>query len=146
LVRTGSLRLGNWFDEKYQICISGSDVTVHQEEISEENILYGGSSAQIVSVSENHIRIKAQIEWDDMDRLRPKPGCSTDRAAFPMGCTGPLHAHPYHVKQTSDLDAYLVGDQMSVTAKSLATACCLTPPWKDEPAYELSWRAAFQKE
>jgi hypothetical protein len=36
LQRTGSVRLGNWFNESYRICFAGETATVQARELSEE--------------------------------------------------------------------------------------------------------------
>jgi len=128
---TGSVRLGNWFNEKYRICFSEGGLTVNAEELSEEFIVYSGTpTAQILQRSDDSLSARVEQSWDDMDTHKPSN-------APPSPLMKPL-PHPYHVDQTTMLSARLEEDQLRVEAAANALV-------DSRPGYTVKWSADFHR-
>ena len=135
LQRTGFVRLGNWFNESYRICFAGGTATVQARELSEENIVYISSEAEVTEAGTDWAQLRSKLIWDDMDS--PTNGWSLPNGK-PDPHPHPL-PHPYRVIELSNLDARLVGDGLRVIDRSTATANLA-------PAYQLTWSAEFLRD
>lgn len=135
LQRTGSVRLGNWFNESYRICFADGTATVQARELSEENIVYISSEAEVTEAGPDWAQLRSKLIWDDMDFPTNGwilPNGKPDPAPHPL-------PHPYRVIQQSQLEAHRVGNRLQVTDRSTATA-------NFAPAYQLGWSAEFLKD
>lgn len=119
---TGRWKLGDWFDEEYEVCFSGQSVSVRQSEISEEEIVYEHSSASVESVEGDTVKIKAYLKWADMD---------VEKHQKPSPIPRPL-PRPYEVQQWTTIVAHRVGDQLQL--ESVANADV-----NSAPAYRTKW-------